>query len=88
VRHVRYRTEHAFYEADNCPLRPAQEIDMNRDRFEGGWKQLSGKMKEHWCNLIDDQPGVVASKREQLAGRIQEWRGISREKAEHELRFF
>ena len=61
---------------------------MNRDRFAGGWKQLSGKVKENWCNLTNDQPGVAASRREQLAGRIQQWRGISREKAEHQLMSF
>ena len=61
---------------------------MNRDRFEGGWKQFSGKVKEHWCELTDDQPGVLASRREQLAGRIQEQYGIEREKSEQQLRSF
>jgi hypothetical protein len=59
---VRYRTEHASFQDDNCrdDKRPPevrraqqQEIDMNRDRFEGGWKQFGGKVKEQWGTLTD-----------------------------------
>jgi hypothetical protein len=42
--YVRYRTEHAFCDADNYrnekrPLKDGPRVD--RDRFEGGWKQFS-----------------------------------------------
>ena len=61
---------------------------MNRERFGGVWKQCRGKLKEHWCKLADDQSGVLASRREQLAGRIQEQYGVSKEKSELQLRSF
>ena len=61
---------------------------MNRDRFEGIWKQFSGKVKEEWCRLTGDVPGVVAARREQRAGWIQEGRGISKETVVRQLREF
>jgi len=61
---------------------------MNRDRVEGVWKQFSGKVKEQWCRLTDDVPGVVAARRGQRAGWIQEGRGISKETVERQLKEF
>jgi uncharacterized protein YjbJ (UPF0337 family) len=61
---------------------------MNRDRFEGVCKQFTGKVKEEWCRLTGDLPGVVAGKRDQRAGRIQERYGISKETVERQLEEF
>lgn len=61
---------------------------MNRDRFEGTWKQFSGKVKEEWCRLTDDVPGAVSARRDQRAGWIQEGRGISKETVERQLKGF
>jgi uncharacterized protein YjbJ (UPF0337 family) len=61
---------------------------MNRDRFEGICKQFSGKVKEEWCRLTDDAPGVVAARRHQRAGWNQEGRGISKETLERQLEEF
>jgi uncharacterized protein YjbJ (UPF0337 family) len=55
---------------------------MNNDRIEGNWKQLKGKLKEQWGKLTDDDLDVIAGKREQLLGRIQERHGIARNEAE------
>ena len=55
---------------------------MNRDRFEGVWKQVAGKVREEWCNLTDDVPGMIFARRHQRAGWIQEGRGISKESLE------
>lgn len=54
---------------------------MNRDRFEGIWKQLSGKVREAWCRLTGDEPGMVAARDDQRAGWNQEGRGIWKEAA-------
>jgi len=59
---------------------------MNRDRFEGVWKQLTGKVREEWCSLTDDVPGMISARRYQRAGWIQEGRGISRESLERQSR--
>ena len=61
---------------------------MSRDRVEGSWKQISGKLWEHWNQLLGDEAGVNAAKHTQLAGRIQVRHGISQEEAERQLREF
>lgn len=61
---------------------------MNQDRFAGIWKQLRGKVKEHWGKLTNDPLGVAAGTRDQLAGRIQERYGVSKEKAARQLKDF
>ena len=45
---------------------------MNWDKIEGNWKQFTGKAKEKWGDLTDDDLDRVNGKREQLVGRIQE----------------
>lgn len=61
---------------------------MNRERFEGNWKQFGGKVKEKWGRLANDPQCEFAGKREQLAGRIQERYGISNEEADRQLKDF
>jgi uncharacterized protein YjbJ (UPF0337 family) len=62
-----------------------EETDMNWNRVEGSWKQLSGKADEMWCMLIGDEPGVDAARHTQLAGSIQVRRGMSEEEAERQI---
>jgi uncharacterized protein YjbJ (UPF0337 family) len=61
---------------------------MNWDRIEGNWKQLKGKAKMRWGKLTDDQFDVIAGKREQLVGRVQEKYGIAKEEAEKQVDHF
>lgn len=58
---------------------------MNWDRLEGNWKQMKGKFKERWGKLTDDQLDVIAGKRDQLVGAIQESYGIAKDEAEREV---
>lgn len=58
---------------------------MNRDRMEGNWKQLKGKVREQWGKLTDDELDQIAGKRDQLIGRIQESYGIGRDEAERQV---
>ena len=58
---------------------------MNWDRVEGNWKQLKGAVKARWGKLTDDDFDVIAGKREQLAGKIQERYGIQKDEAERQL---
>ena len=55
---------------------------MNWDRIEGNWKQFTGKAREQWGKLTDNDWSVVAGKKDQLVGKIQERYGIRREEAE------
>jgi len=61
---------------------------MNDDIFGGNWMQFKGKVKEQWGKLTDDDLDVVAGKRDQLLGRLQERYGYARERAEEELSDF
>ncbi len=58
---------------------------MNWDRIEGNWKQIKGKAKVQWGKLTDDDLDVVAGNRQQLAGRVQERYGISKDEAEKQV---
>jgi uncharacterized protein YjbJ (UPF0337 family) len=58
---------------------------MNWDRIEGNWKQVVGKVKAQWGKLTDDDLDVVAGRREQLAGRIQERYGIAKDEVEKQI---
>ncbi|AYQ27001.1 MULTISPECIES: CsbD family protein [unclassified Polaromonas] len=58
---------------------------MNQDRIEGNWLQFKGKVKEQWGKLTDDDLDVIAGKRDQLLGRIQERHGLSQEEAEKQV---
>src|SRR4030081_1010420 len=54
---------------------------MNWDRIEGNWKQFTGKAREKWGKLTDNDWQMVAGKKDQLIGRIQERYGISKDEA-------
>ncbi|OGA35271.1 MAG: general stress protein CsbD [Betaproteobacteria bacterium RIFCSPLOWO2_12_FULL_64_23] len=58
---------------------------MNWDRIEGNWKQVKGSVKERWGKLTDDQLDVIAGKRDNLVGKIQETYGISKDETEKQL---
>ena len=54
---------------------------MNWDRVEGNWKQFSGKVKEKWGQLTDDDLAKVNGNREQLEGILQERYGYAKDQA-------
>ena len=58
---------------------------MNQDRIQGRWKQLKGKVKEQWGKLTDDDLDVIAGRRDQLLGRIQQRHGLARDEAERQI---
>lgn len=61
---------------------------MNRDRFHGIWKQLSGKLKEKWGTLANNPFIASVGTRERIAGRHQEQRGILKQEADRQLEAF
>jgi uncharacterized protein YjbJ (UPF0337 family) len=98
VKHyVRQRTEPSEGKVSNDsqhPQRRARQISvagrykeraMNWDRVEGNWKQLKGNAKQQWGKLTDDQLDVIAGKRDQLAGKIQESYGVSMDVAQQQI---
>lgn len=61
---------------------------MNKDQFQGNWKQLKGKIKEKWGKLTDDEITEINGKREILLGKLQNKYGLAKERAEEELSQF
>jgi uncharacterized protein YjbJ (UPF0337 family) len=61
---------------------------MNNDRIQGRWKQVKGKVKEQWGKLTDDDLDVIAGRRDQLLGRIQQRHGLAKEEADRQVRGF
>jgi uncharacterized protein YjbJ (UPF0337 family) len=59
---------------------------MNWDRVEGNWKTFKGQVKQQWGKLTDDDLDVIAGKREELLGRIQNAYGMSRDDADRQIR--
>lgn len=55
---------------------------MNWDTIQGNWKQFSGKAREKWGKLTDNDFQQIAGKRDQLVGRVQERYGITKEEAQ------
>lgn len=58
---------------------------MNWDRIQGNWKQIAGQAKEQWGKLTDDDVDVVAGRRDQLAGKIQQRYGVAKDEAEKQV---
>lgn len=57
---------------------------MNKDIFEGKWKQVQGQAKVWWGKLTDDDLAKVEGKFENFLGVLQEKYGYTREQAEQE----
>lgn len=58
---------------------------MNWDQIQGNWKQAVGKVKEQWGELTDDDLDIVAGRRDQLAGKIQERYGLALHDTEKQI---
>ena len=58
---------------------------MNWDHIQGNWKQVVGKAKEQWGQLTDDDIEIVAGRRDQLTGKIQERYGVVKAEAEKQV---
>ncbi len=61
---------------------------MNWDQIQGNWKQMTGQVKEKWGKLTDDDLTMIAGKRDQLAGILQQRYGYAKEVVEKELNLF
>ncbi len=57
---------------------------MNNDTMAGNWKQFTGSILEKWGKLTDDDLDVIAGRKDQMIGKIQEKYGIAKEEAEKE----
>jgi uncharacterized protein YjbJ (UPF0337 family) len=58
---------------------------MNWDRVEGNWKQLTGKVKEKWGKLTDDDLAQINGNREQLEGKLQARYGHAKDQVKKDV---
>ena len=58
---------------------------MNKDIFEGKWKEMRGQLKEWWGELTDDELDQANGNAEQIVGLLQQKYGYTREVAEKEF---
>jgi uncharacterized protein YjbJ (UPF0337 family) len=61
---------------------------MNWDRIEGNWKEFSGKVRQQWGKLTDDDMDVIGGRREELSGRIQQAYGVTKDEADRQITQF
>ena len=61
---------------------------MNSDIIEGKWKQITGRIKQEWGDLTDNDLTVAEGNRDYLAGKIQERYGCTRDEAQRQIRNF
>ena len=58
---------------------------MNTDIAKGKWTQLTGKVKEKWGKLTDDEVEQMEGKFEVFYGKMHEKYGMSKDKARREF---
>lgn len=61
---------------------------MNWTSVEGKWHEIKGQVRSHWGKLTNDDLEVIAGKRDQLIGRIQQRYGMAQDAAEREVDTF
>ena len=59
---------------------------INWDIIEGKWNEYKGKAQAQWGKLTDDDLDVIAGKREQMVGKLQERLGIAQDEAEKQVK--
>lgn len=57
---------------------------MNWDRIEGSWKQITGKAREKWGKLTDDDWQTIGGKKDQFVGKVQERYGVAKDEAQRQ----
>lgn len=61
---------------------------MNWDLIRGKWKELKGRAKASWGRLTHQDLQVIAGRRDQLIGKVQQLYGLARNAAEKEVDAF
>ena len=59
---------------------------MNKLEIKGDWNIITGKLKQKWAKLTDDDLQFAEGKSEELLGRIQKRTGATREVVEKAIK--
>ncbi len=58
---------------------------MTKLSLKGTWNEVSGKLKQKYADLTDDDLLFAEGKEEELLGRLQQRLGKSKEEIRHEI---
>jgi uncharacterized protein YjbJ (UPF0337 family) len=58
---------------------------MDWDRLARNWKQFTGKIKEKWGKLTDDDLSVINGRRDQLERKLQERYGWAKDQVRRDV---
>jgi len=61
---------------------------MNEDIIKGRWKEIKGKVQQHWSKLTDDQVGQMQGSYTELEGLLQKHYGLEKDHARKEIDAF
>jgi uncharacterized protein YjbJ (UPF0337 family) len=61
---------------------------MDRPQIEGKWKELRGAIRERWGRLTDSDLDVLAGRRDQLIGILQQRYGTTADEAARQVDAF
>ncbi|MGZ3743577.1 MAG: CsbD family protein [Pseudobdellovibrionaceae bacterium] len=61
---------------------------MNKDIFEGKFREISGELKKKWGQLTDDDIRKTEGNAEALAGIVQQKAGLEKEEAAQDISEF
>lgn len=61
---------------------------MDWNRIEGRWDQLTGRVREAWGKLTDDEIEQVAGKRDRLAGLLKKKYGYAKDEIDQQIDAF
>jgi len=69
-------------------LEPLERDMMNWEQLQGDAKQFSGKVKQQWAKLTDDDLLLLKGKKETFLGKLQERIGVAKDEAEKQFDAF
>jgi uncharacterized protein YjbJ (UPF0337 family) len=61
------------------------ETQMDWDRISGNWKQFTGRIREKWGKLTDDDLTAINGRRDQLEGKLQERYGYAKDQVRKDV---
>jgi uncharacterized protein YjbJ (UPF0337 family) len=61
---------------------------MNSDQMKGKWNEIEGRVQAQWGKLTGDDMKVIAGRREQLVGLLQQHYGKGKEEIERQVSEF
>jgi uncharacterized protein YjbJ (UPF0337 family) len=61
---------------------------MNKDIVKGFWKEIEGRLKQHWGEITDDEIAKMNGSYEELEGYLQKKYGYDQDRAKNEIHSF